>query len=154
MKLYIMRHAQASYSAPSDRERPITESGIQQTKDLLLKNSDQFSDINLIWSSDLLRAKQTAGLVSEALNIKAEEKNFLTPDSDVNQVLVALEKLSSDDCLLIVSHQPLVGELVSSLVHGNIRQAHPYATSEILGLGLELVGLGVAKLDKQYLPVF
>ena len=62
MKVYIMRHAQASFNAPSDRERPITDAGIKQTQNLLLANRDNISDINLIWSSDLLRAKQTAGL--------------------------------------------------------------------------------------------
>jgi phosphohistidine phosphatase len=153
MKLYIMRHAQASFRAPSDRERPITESGIKQTNDLLLVNRDQISDINLIWCSDLLRAKQTAGLVSEALKIEATEKPFLSPDGDLRLVLAELEKLSSDDCLLVVSHQPLVGELVSALLNGNIHQAHPYATSEVLALELDVVGLGMATLGKQYLPV-
>ncbi|MFT6905576.1 MAG: phosphohistidine phosphatase [Oleiphilaceae bacterium] len=152
MKLYIMRHAQASFSAPSDRERPITESGIKQTNDLLLANRDQISDINLIWCSDLLRAKQTAGLVSEALKIEAIEKLFLSPDGDIRQVLVELDKLSSDDCLLVVSHQPLVGELVSSLLNGNSNRAHPYATSEVLALELDVLGLGMATLVKQYLP--
>ena len=152
MKLYIMRHAQASFSAPSDRERAITESGIQQTKDLLLANRDPLSDINLIWCSDLLRAKQTAGLVSEVLKIEAVEKPFLSPDGDLRQVLSELDKLSSDNCLLIVSHQPLVGELVGSLVHGNIYKAHPYNTSEILALKFDVIGLGTATLSSQYLP--
>tara|TARA_R110001592_G_scaffold319321_1_gene596869 strand:- start:22307 stop:22771 length:465 start_codon:yes stop_codon:yes gene_type:complete len=152
MKVYIMRHAQASFNAPSDRERPISESGIKQTKDLLVTNHDQISDINLIWSSDLLRAKQTAGLVSDSLKIEAVEKPFLTPDGDIRQVLAELEKLGSVDCLLIVSHQPLVGELVSSLVHGHIHQAHPYDTSEMLALECDVIGLGMATITKQYLP--
>tara|TARA_R110001592_G_scaffold341474_1_gene630551 strand:+ start:23395 stop:23844 length:450 start_codon:yes stop_codon:yes gene_type:complete len=147
-----MRHAQASFSAPSDRERPITESGIKQTKDLLKAHRHQISDINLIWSSDLLRAKQTAGLVSETLNIEPSEKSFLTPDGDVLQVLAELQKLDVDDCLLIVSHQPLVGELASSLLNGNTQQAHPYATSELIALDMDISGQGMATLASQYLP--
>jgi phosphohistidine phosphatase len=153
MKIYVMRHAQASFSAPSDRERPITELGIIQTKALLSANSDQFSDVNLIWSSDLLRAKQTASLVSDALKLEANEQLFLSPDSDVKQVVDALQGLDPNTCLLIVSHQPLVGELVSFLIKGNVHHAHPYTTSEILELELDFVDAGMASLVKQYLPV-
>ena len=35
---------------------------------------------------------------------------WLTPDGDVQQVL---KKLDSDDDVLLVSHQPLVGNLIS-----------------------------------------
>ncbi len=152
MKLYIMRHAQASFNAPSDRERPITEAGVKQTKSLLDVNSEQISDINLIWSSDLLRAKQTAEIVSEALSVEPAEKPFLSPDGSIRQVLSELQKLDEDDCLLIVSHQPLVGELVSSLVSGNVQKAHPYATSEVLALDMEVAGLGTATIVNRYTP--
>lgn len=152
MKIFIMRHAQASFSAPSDRDRPITELGITQTKNLLLTKNDQFSDVNLIWCSDLLRAIQTASLVTDALTLEAVEKTFLSPDGSVKQVVEALQRIESEACLFIVSHQPLVGELVSFLVNGNVHNAHPYTTSEILELELDVVAAGMARITKQYLP--
>lgn len=153
MKLFVMRHAQASFNALSDRERPITETGISHTQDLLEKHVDSFAQVNCIWSSDLLRAKQTAEYVSKQLNIPSNEQNFLSPDGDINAVLNECQKLPKETCLFIVSHQPLVGELVSHLVHGNIQQAHPYSTSEVLELDLDMFEPGMAKLTKQYLPL-
>lgn len=153
MKLFIMRHAQASFNAPSDRERPITEKGIEQTKRLISENKSSLADVNLIWSSELLRARQTAELVSECLNLNSTQKDFLSPDDDVRQVVHELKKLDDDICLLIVSHQPLVGELVSYLVNANVHQAHPYATSEVMALEMEYLEPGMASLLKQYLPI-
>ena len=87
MKLYRMRHAQASLNTPSDRERKITEHGADQTKALILKHADKLSDINLVWSSDLIRAKQTAGIVTEILGLYATVITFLSPDGYVKHVL-------------------------------------------------------------------
>lgn len=152
MRFFVMRHAQASFNAPSDRDRPITEMGINQTKRLLAEHVEALACVNQIWSSDLLRAKQTAALLSNKLNIPVFEKSFLSPDGDVKSVLETLRALPSDICLLIVSHQPLVGELVSCLLHGNTHQSHPYATSEILALELDMFEPGMATLAKQFLP--
>jgi len=152
MKLYVMRHAQASFNAPSDRERQLTDSGIQQTKELLALHKGDLASVNLLWASDLIRAQQTAGLVAEVLGFKVSEKSFLAPDGHISQVLTEIQHLHADDTLLIVSHQPLVGELVSYLVSGNIYQAHPFTTSEILELEFDYAGPGMARMCKQYLP--
>lgn len=152
MKLFVMRHAQAAFNAPSDRERPLTESGIQQTKELLALHKADLSSVNMLWSSDLLRAQQTAALVAEVLGFKVSEKNCLTPDGQINRVLSELQDLRADDTLLLVSHQPLVGELVSYLVSGNVYQAHPFTTSEMLELEFDYAGPAMARLCKQYLP--
>jgi phosphohistidine phosphatase len=152
MKLYVMRHAQASFNAPSDRERPLTENGIQQTRELINLHNAALADVNLLWSSDLLRARQTAALVAEVLGFKVVEKTCLTPDGHISDVLNELHGLRTDDILLMVSHQPLVGELVSYLVSGNIYQAHPFTTSEMLELEFDYAGPAMARLCKQYLP--
>lgn len=151
MKLYIMRHAQAAFNAPSDREREITQNGADQTKELILKHADKLSDINLVWSSDLTRAKQTASVVTEILGLESSEKSFLSPDGDPRIVLGELKDLNLSDCLLIVSHQPLVGELVSYLLSGNMHRAHPYDTSELLTLELDMFEPGMASMVGQYL---
>lgn len=150
MKLYIMRHAQAAFNAPSDRDRQITQLGADQTKELVLKHADKLSDINMVWSSDLIRAKQTAGIVTEILGLDSTEKAFLSPDGDVKQVLSKLQALGETDCLLIVSHQPFVGELVSYLLDGNIQHGHPYDTSELLALELDMFEPGMASMVGQY----
>lgn len=152
MKIFIMRHAQATFSAPSDRERPLTESGIKKTQELLSLHKDDLASVTVIWSSDLLRAQQTAALVNKQLAVQVIEKSCLVPDGQINEVLAELQALNVRDTLLIVSHQPLVGELVSYLVSGNIYQAHPFTTSEVLALEFDYHGPSMATLSKQYLP--
>lgn len=152
MKFFVMRHAQASFNASSDRNRPITDNGVEQTKRLLNDHAESLSQVNQLWSSDLLRARQTAEIVSDKTNLAVHEKHFLSPDGDVKAVLDELRSLPSEICLLIVSHQPLVGELVSFLLNGNVHQSHPYSTSEILELDLALYEPGMASLITQYLP--
>lgn len=152
MKLFVMRHAQASFNAPSDRERPLTESGIEKTKELLALHVEDLASVNMLWSSDLLRAQQSAALVAEALGFKVSEKSCLTPDGQISHVLSELQGLHPEDTLLLVSHQPLVGELVSYLVSGNVYQAHPFTTSELLELEFEYPGPAMARICKQYLP--
>ncbi len=152
MKLFVMRHAQATFNAPSDRERPITDNGEKQTRELLSLYQQDLSQVGELWCSDLLRACQTAALVTEATGLPALQKTILSPDGQINHVLNELQQFKADEHLMIVSHQPLVGELVSYLISGNIYQAHPFTTSEILSLELEQVGPGMASLCKQYLP--
>lgn len=152
MKLYVMRHAQASFNAPSDQERPITEKGLEQTNELIKRIKNELSDVEQIWSSELLRAKQTASAVSDVLALPTSEHAFLSPDVDPRDVLEKINALNTKSALLIVSHQPLVGELVSLLVNGNAHQAHPYSTSEILFLEADVIAPGMASLVKQYLP--
>ncbi len=152
MKLFVMRHAQATFNAPSDRERPITDNGEKQTRELLSLYQQDLSQVGELWCSDLLRACQTAALVTEVTGLPALQKTMLSPDGQINHVLNELQQFKADEHLMIVSHQPLVGELVSYLISGNIYQAHPFTTSEILSLELEQVGPGMASLCKQYLP--
>ncbi len=55
----------------------------------------------------------------------------MTPDGDVQRVL---EKLDTDDNVLLVSHQPLVGSLISFLQHGHQRQPQPMYTASLAEL--------------------
>jgi phosphohistidine phosphatase len=58
---------------------------------------------------------------------------WLTPESDPLAVIGHLEKLGLNEVLL-VSHQPLVGNLVSLLTHGTLRQPQPMQTASLAEL--------------------
>jgi phosphohistidine phosphatase len=151
MKLFIARHGQASFDAASDQERPLTKIGIDQTKELIQGNLPALQEVETIWSSTLVRAKQTASYYADALDLDVQVKSFLTPDSAVQLVLKRLHSFEGKS-LLIVSHQPLVGELVSLLTEGNVYRAHPYGTSEVVVLECELPEAGLANIIGNYLP--
>jgi phosphohistidine phosphatase len=58
---------------------------------------------------------------------------WLTPDSDVRQVIGEIERLGLEHVLL-VSHQPLVGSLVGMLEHGHLQQPAPMSTASLAEL--------------------
>jgi len=152
VKLVISRHGQASFNADSDKERPLTQAGVEQTKQLMTKHLADLADVDAIWSSDLKRAKQTASIYAQQLSLDIQEKNFLTPDDEPKMVLKHLLDQGADSTLLIVSHQPLVGELVSLLCDGNIYNAHPYTTSEVVVIECDIAEAGLGTKVANYLP--
>jgi len=164
LKLFLSRHAESSFNAPSDRERPITGNGIEQTKRLIGNNFPALKEVEYIWCSDLRRAKETASLYREKIGRPdaigsfekqkqlLSEKTFLSPDGDIKKVFESLSSLSDDAVLLIVSHQPLIGELVSELCEGNVYQAHPFAPSEVVVVECDVAESGMGKKVANYLP--
>ncbi|MDZ4304743.1 MAG: phosphohistidine phosphatase SixA, partial [Pseudomonas sp.] len=131
MKLWVLRHGEAESHAPSDAQRNLTERGREEVLHSAAHLIGQ--PISAIIASPYVRAQQTAQLVREALGFVPEIRtvSWLTPDGNPLQVL---EKLDTDDNVLLVSHQPLVGNLISFLQHGHQRQPQPMHTASLAEL--------------------
>lgn len=131
MKVWILRHGEAERHAPTDAERNLTEHGRAE----VLRSAAHLigQPLGAIIASPYVRAQQTAQLVRHVLEFQADIVTvpWLTPDGDVQQVL---KKLDSDDDVLLVSHQPLVGSLISFLQHGHQRQPQPMYTASLAQL--------------------
>ncbi|MBC3303454.1 phosphohistidine phosphatase SixA [Pseudomonas sp. SWRI18] len=131
MKVWILRHGEAEGQAPTDAERNLTEQGRAE----VLRSAAHLigQPLGAIIASPYVRAQQTAHLVREALGFAADIRTvpWLTPEGNPLQVL---EKLDSDDNVLLVSHQPLVGSLISFLQHGHQRQPQPMYTASLAEL--------------------
>ncbi|MBN0975713.1 phosphohistidine phosphatase SixA [Pseudomonas hygromyciniae] len=144
MKLWVLRHGEAESHAPSDAQRNLTERG----RDEVLRSAAHLIDqpISAIIASPYVRAQQTAELVRTALGVVPEIRTvpWLTPDSNPQQVL---EKLDTDDTVLLVSHQPLVGNLISFLQHGHQRQPQPMHTASLAELEGDFPLAGLMSLN-------
>ena len=131
MKVWILRHGEAEGHAPTDAERNLTEHGRAE----VLRSAAHLigQPLGAIIASPYVRAQQTAQLVRDVLGFQPEIRTvpWLTPDGDVQRVL---EKLDSDDDVLLVSHQPLVGNLISFLQPGHQRQPQPMYTASLAQL--------------------
>jgi phosphohistidine phosphatase len=131
VKLWILRHGEAEAHAPSDAERNLTEHGRGE----VLRSAAHLmgQPISAIIASPYVRAQQTAQLVRDALGFVPDIRTapWLTPDGNPLRVL---EKLDTDDNVLLVSHQPLVGNLISFLQHGHQRQPEPMHTASLAEL--------------------
>ncbi|MFQ6572963.1 phosphohistidine phosphatase SixA [Pseudomonas sp. UM16] len=133
MKLWVLRHGEAEQRARTDAERELTPRGREQvvrSAARLLGTPPQ-----VILASPYVRAQQTAGLVHEALGFDRPVQTvaWLTPDTDPQKVIAELDTLGLEHVLL-VSHQPLVGNLVGLLQHGHLRQPEAMTTASLVEL--------------------
>ncbi|MDU8608619.1 phosphohistidine phosphatase SixA [Pseudomonas syringae group sp. 247E2] len=146
MKVWVLRHGEAQSRARSDAERELTAHGREE----VLKSAVHLSDksVQRIIASPYVRAQQTAELVRQSLgfNDPVVTVPWLTPDSSPREVLLQLDRLGVDEVLL-VSHQPLVGELIGVLAHGSPQQAEPMSTASLAELEGEFVLAGAMQLN-------
>jgi len=116
MKLWVLRHGEAvPYGSCPDSERALTEHGRQEALSSAARLIGQ--PLTAIYASPYLRAQQTAQIVREALGFEPEFRTveWLKPESDPDKVTDQLVSVSN---VLLVSHNPLVGNLLSYLQHG------------------------------------
>jgi phosphohistidine phosphatase len=116
MKLWVLRHGEAvPYGSCPDSERELTDHGRKEALNSAAHLIGQ--PLTAIYASPYLRAQQTAQIVREALGFEPEIRTveWLTPEVDPDKVTDQLVSVSN---VLLVSHNPLVGSLLSYLQHG------------------------------------
>ncbi|MNZ21298.1 Phosphohistidine phosphatase SixA [compost metagenome] len=133
MKLWVLRHGEAEPRANTDAERRLTAHGREQVLHSAAHLLGQ--PLQAIIASPYVRAQQTAALVHDTLGFAEPVRTvpWLTPDSNVQEVIAELERLRLEHVLL-VSHQPLVGALVGMLEHGHAQQPAPLSTASLAQL--------------------
>jgi phosphohistidine phosphatase len=146
MKLWVLRHGEAvPYgSTPHDSERELTASG---RKEVLRAAANLMGQpLTAIYASPYMRAQQTAQLVKEALGFEPDIRTveWLTPDIDPDRVTDQLKSVSN---VLLVSHNPLVGHLVSYLQHGAGHPPEKLSTASLAELENNELLIGSMKLN-------
>lgn len=127
MKLLIVRHAIAlereewAKVSKDDRERPISEKGAKRMKKAAkgLKNLFAGEEPDILISSTLLRAKQTAEIViGEFVLAKIVETETLAPEQDVDTFAKYLrsQTTSTTKITACVGHEPHLNHLIAWLV--------------------------------------
>lgn len=144
-QLYLIRHAIAEdsdqYSYDSDR--PLTSKGQKRTQQIARRLRTLDLTFDLIQSSPLVRAYQTAEILkSEGLSHNLEKSTNLAPLGDLNQWLAWLEnwRQSGGAFLALVGHQPDLGDWAECLVWGETRQTLVLKKAGIIGLTLPASG--------------
>jgi len=141
MNLYILRHGLAVERTPGvnfDKDRPLTSEGRKKTRRLAVFLRKLGLSLDLILSSPFLRARQTAEIVSEVLDLadKLEFSTHLAPRQAPNELVEELNRKGRGlDGILLVGHEPDLSRLISILVTGKP------------GLALELKKGGFVKLE-------
>ena len=113
MDLILWRHAEAE-PGDDDLDRRLTSKGIKQAARVAAWLERHLPDTCRILVSPARRAQQTA----QALGRKFKTVQDLAPGASVAAILAAANWPDSRESVLIVGHQPTLGEVASLLLAG------------------------------------
>jgi phosphohistidine phosphatase len=114
MDLILWRHAEAEPGEP-DLGRRLTAKGIKQAERVAVWLDGHLPDTTRILSSPADRAQQTA----LALKRKFRVIEQLAPGASVADVLQATGWPDAREPVLVVGHQPTLGEVAAALLAGD-----------------------------------
>lgn len=146
MNIFILRHGQAEPQQTSDEVRELTEKGRLDTVRIMKSRLGDLKSITQIWASPLVRAQQTAHIAASyfpSLSVMTTE--LIIPEADPFAVMSWLQAMEQGSSTLLVSHQPLVGELLNRLC-GKPAGFYPMGTSSLAAVNLPVVATGMGEL--------
>jgi phosphohistidine phosphatase len=119
--LYLVRHAIAAERGedwPDDTKRPLTDNGITRFKEAVEGLAWLGVEIDEIFTSPLVRAKQTATLLADGLGNKTSVKTLdaLAPGHAPRVVMNELSRTAKRHRIALVGHEPGLGELAAHLL--------------------------------------
>lgn len=139
MVLYLVRHAIAVENGTpgySDEDRPLTEEGIDRMQRAARGLARLIDPPDLIASSPLLRAKQTAEILAVALQSRdgVTEWADLIPTAAANKALPQIKSQGTDaSAVMLVGHEPHLS-LLTALLMGTAPHAFAFKKGGVCAL--------------------
>jgi phosphohistidine phosphatase len=143
-ELYLIRHAVAEQRGdawPDDAKRPLSEEGMARMRKAVRGLSRLDVAIDVILTSPLVRARQTAEIVAAGLTPRPSIVNIdaLTPAGTFSALVADLEKHArKTTSIALVGHEPHIGEIAARLIGSR----HP----------IEFKKGAVCRIDVEQLP--
>jgi phosphohistidine phosphatase len=139
-ELYIVRHAIAAERGeawPDDDKRPLTEKGVVRFKDGLAGLTWLDAAVDEIFTSPLVRAKQTADLLAAGVPGKPAVKLLaaLAPGHGSEEVVAQLARAAKRRRIALVGHEPGLGELAAHLI--GARRPLPFRKGGVCRIDLQ-----------------
>jgi phosphohistidine phosphatase len=121
ISLYLVRHAVAADRGdayPDDTKRPLTPRGALRFRRAVKGLASLDPRIELVLTSPLVRARQTANILAELLPSRPplEEIDPLAPGASFDALMRALASHGRLSGIAIVGHEPGMGETAARLV--------------------------------------
>jgi phosphohistidine phosphatase len=122
MEIYILRHGIAvergTPGYKKDSDRPLTKEGIEKMHQIAESILAMDLKFDLILSSPLVRAEQTARIVADELDEEVTFTDHLSPDGNALELVREIND-EKPQRVLLVGHEPDLSHLISLLVSGN-----------------------------------
>jgi phosphohistidine phosphatase len=115
---YLVRHGEA-VSEQQDPQRPLTSSGREQVERVARMAAAKNVQVSAIFHSGILRARQTAEILAEALRCASgvQPLSGLRPQDD--PAIAKAEIEAAESPIMVVGHLPHLHRLVSLLLSGD-----------------------------------
>ena len=124
MRLYLLRHGLADWPAwkGSDDDRPLNDLGIAETHRMAkgLRRMQVMPDV--VISSPLPRAGQTAKIAAAELGAKLTEDAALSPGCTAKKLLHLLEQHPLEE-VMVVGHEPDFSNILETLTGARVKIA-------------------------------
>lgn len=140
MEIYLIRHgiAQEATSEIKDEERNLTELGRKKTQKVAQRLKDLSLNFDLIATSPLVRAQQTAEiLISTGLSLQLEQCSYLAPSGSIQDWIaqwLVPKNYPPSTRLALVGHQPCLGNWAEILVWGEAKDNLVVKKAGIIGI--------------------
>ena len=122
MQLFLLRHGEAdwpNWTKPDD-ERPLTDKGNKEMAEVAAFLAALDISPEVILTSPLPRAAQTAEVVAKKLKIKLREDSMLEPGFDASDLHDLLGQYPAES-VMIVGHEPDFSEVIGDLTGGSVK---------------------------------
>jgi phosphohistidine phosphatase SixA len=110
VRLFLVRHAHSDPGDP-DELRPLSARGREQARELGERLAP--AEPELVLTSPLLRARETAAAIAKAADVEVCVDERLGPGATADGVLAAVE--SAGSTVVVVGHQPDCSEIAVAL---------------------------------------
>ena len=150
MVAYFLRHADAEPRTTSDHERKLTSKGREQSEKVgkFLVRYGLLPEI--ILTSPLVRARQTARIVAEALNNSdVHEVDWLACGMTAETCLMELKARQGAASVLLVGHEPDFSEAIAAIL--GIKDSAAIKVRKAAVAGIELLDFQLGQGQLQFL---
>ena len=126
MELFVIRHAIAEPLGKknefSDEKRALTDEGRERMREVVNGLAKLGVEFDLILTSPLARAVETAEIVGAAVGLTKKEikqSNNLAPGASVEHLFAEIKGLAGVEAIALIGHQPDLGGLISRIIQSD-----------------------------------
>jgi phosphohistidine phosphatase len=142
--LYLIRHgiAEERGNYEDDTQRPLTDEGRKKTKQVAKRLYDLGLRFDLLQTSPLVRAQQTADIFTDLFAAPVQQSLELAPEGDFETWLSWVTQWLSDHpqpakaSLGIIGHEPDLTSWAEMLIWGEVKGGLVLKKAGIIGLSL------------------
>jgi phosphohistidine phosphatase len=145
MKLYLIRHGEAAQAVggkiTSDAQRPLTEEGRVETRQVASGLRRLSVKPDIIFSSPLVRAYQTAEIFADVFGMPSSlhVTDSLAPGANASDIYKFIRDFKQFNEAFLVGHEPDMGRLAATLLWAGPELDMPFKKAGICRIDISSI---------------